>query len=202
MQMDVKSTPVVDVYQMLVGLVTPRPIAWVTTLSKAGIVNLAPFSFFNAFGANPPVVVFSPTLKRDGSKKDTLLNIEANGEFVINASSEKHAELINLSSKMLPFDESELSLTGQSTIASTNIAPPRLADVPFALECRLMQIIPVGHGPISANLVIGEVLMMHVDDAILGENRQPDPRQLKAIARLGGEYWCRTQDLFQMERPN
>jgi flavin reductase (DIM6/NTAB) family NADH-FMN oxidoreductase RutF len=202
MQMDVKSTPVVDVYQMLVGLVTPRPIAWVTTLSKAGIVNLAPFSFFNAFGANPPVVVFSPTLKRDGSKKDTLLNIEANGEFVINASSEKHAELINLSSKMLPIDESELSLTGQSTIASTNIAPPRLADVPFALECRLMQIIPVGHGPISANLVIGEVLMMHVDDVILGENRQPDPRQLKAIARLGGEYWCRTQDLFQMERPN
>jgi flavin reductase (DIM6/NTAB) family NADH-FMN oxidoreductase RutF len=202
MQMDVKSTPVVDVYQMLVGLVTPRPIAWVTTLSNAGVVNLAPFSFFNAFGANPPVVVFSPTLKRDGSKKDTLLNIEANGEFVINASSEKHAELINLSSKMLPIDESELSLTGQSTIASTNIAPPRLADVPFALECRLMQIIPVGHGPISANLVIGEVLMMHVDDAILGENRQPDPRQLKAIARLGGEYWCRTQDLFQMERPN
>jgi flavin reductase (DIM6/NTAB) family NADH-FMN oxidoreductase RutF len=202
MQMDVKSTPVVDVYQMLVGLVTPRPIAWVTTLSKAGIVNLAPFSFFNAFGANPPVVVFSPTLKRDGSKKDTLLNIEANGEFVINASSEKHTELINLSSKMLPIDESELSLTGQSTIASTSIAPPRLADVPFALECRLLQIIPVGHGPISANLVIGEVLMMHVDDAVLGENRQPDPRKLKAIARLGGEFWCRTQDLFQMERPN
>lgn len=202
MLVDVKSTPVVDVYQLLVGLVTPRPIAWVTTRSRSGVVNLAPFSFFNVFGANPPVVVFSPTLKRDGSKKDTLLNIEANGEFVINASTEKHANLINLSSKMLPIEDSELTLTGQSTIASTSIQTPRLADVPFALECRVLQIVPVGHGPISANLVIGEVLTMHIENDILGEDSQPDPRKLKAIARLGNEYWCRTQDLFQMERPS
>ena len=202
MQMDVKTTPVEDVYQMLVGLVTPRPIAWVTTLSKAGVVNLAPFSFFNTFGANPPIVVFSPSLKRDGGKKDTLVNIESNGEFVVNASTEKHADLINLSSRMLPIDESELTLTGQSTIASTSIKPPRLADVPFALECRVLQIIPVGNGPISSNLVIGEVLTMYIDDCVLGEDRQPDPRKLKSIARLGGDYWCRTQDLFQLERPN
>jgi flavin reductase (DIM6/NTAB) family NADH-FMN oxidoreductase RutF len=202
MLVDVKSTPVVEVYQMLVGLVTPRPIAWVTTRSNSGVINLAPFSFFNVFGANPPVVVFSPTLKRDGGKKDTLLNIEANGEFVINASTEKHAQLINLSSTTLPIEESELTLTGQSTIASTSIQTPRLADVPFALECRVLQIVPVGHGPISANLVIGEVLTMHIDNDILGEDSQPDPRKLKAIARLGNEYWCRTQDLFQMERPS
>jgi flavin reductase (DIM6/NTAB) family NADH-FMN oxidoreductase RutF len=202
MLVDVKSTPVVEVYQMLVGLVTPRPIAWVTTRSKSGVVNLAPFSFFNVFGANPPVVVFSPTLKRDGGKKDTLLNIEANGEFVINASTEKHAQLINLSSRMLPIEDSELTLTGLDTIASTSIQTPRLADVPFALECRVLQIVPVGHGPISANLVIGEVLTMHIDNDILGEDSQPDPRKLKAIARLGNEHWCRTQDLFQMERPS
>jgi flavin reductase (DIM6/NTAB) family NADH-FMN oxidoreductase RutF len=202
MLVDVKSTPVVEVYQMLIGLVTPRPIAWVTTRSKSGVVNLAPFSFFNVFGANPPVVVFSPTLKRDGGKKDTLLNIEANGEFVINASTEKHAQLINLSSRMLPIEDSELTLTGLDTIASTSIQTPRLADVPFALECRVLQIVPVGHGPISANLVIGEVLTMHIDNDILGEDSQPDPRKLKAIARLGNEHWCRTQDLFQMERPS
>ena len=202
MLVDVKNTPVVEVYQMLVGLVTPRPIAWVTTRSKTGVVNLAPFSFFNMFGANPPVVVFSPTLKSDGSKKDTLLNIEANGEFVINASTEKHAELINLSSTMLPIEESELALTGQSTIASTSIQTPRLANVPFALECRVLQIVPVGQGPISANLVIGKVLTLHVDDEILGEDRFPDPRKLKTIARLGNEYWCRTQDLFQLKRPS
>jgi flavin reductase (DIM6/NTAB) family NADH-FMN oxidoreductase RutF len=201
MQIDVSKTEVVSVYQMLVGLVAPRPIAWVTTLSASGVVNLAPFSFFNAFGANPPVVVFSPTLKRDGGKKDTLLNIEANGEFVINASSEKHAELINMSSKMLSPDESELNLTGQKTIESIRVKPPRLADVPFALECKVIQVIPVGHGAISANLVIGEILTMHIDDMVLDEKGQPDPRKIKAIARLGGENWCRTQDLFQLERP-
>jgi flavin reductase (DIM6/NTAB) family NADH-FMN oxidoreductase RutF len=201
MRIDVSRTPVIDVYHMLVGLVAPRPIAWVTTISESGVVNLAPFSFFNAFGANPPVVVFSPTLKRDGGKKDTLLNIEANGEFVINASTEKHADLINLSSKPLSYDESEVALTGQATTPSTLVRPPRLADVPFALECKLMQIIPVGSGPISANLVIGQIVTMHVNDDILDSHGIPDPRKINAIARLGGEYWCRTQDLFQLERP-
>ena len=201
MRIDVSRTPVIDVYHMLVGLVAPRPIAWVTTISESGVVTLAPFSFFNAFGANPPVVVFSPTLKRDGGKKDTLLNIEANGEFVINASTEKHADLINLSSKPLSYDESEVALTGLATTPSTLVRPPRLADVPFALECKLMQIIPVGNGPISANLVIGQIVTMHVNDDILDSHGIPDPRKINAIARLGGEYWCRTQDLFQLERP-
>ena len=201
MQIDVSKTDVVSVYQMLVGLVTPRPIAWITTVSSKGIVNLAPFSFFNAFGANPPVVVFSPTLKRDGGKKDTLLNIEANGEFVINASTEKHADLINMSSKMLLPDESEVELVGLTSLPSSKVKPPRLAEVPFALECKVMQVIPVGHSAISANLVIGEVVMMHIDDSVLDDKRQPDPRKMKTIARLGGEYWCRTQDLFQLERP-
>ncbi len=201
MRIDVSNTDVVAVYQMLVGLVTPRPIAWVTTISEQGVVNLAPFSFFNAFGANPPVVVFSPTLKRDGGKKDTLINIEANGEFVINGSTEKHAELINISSKMLMPDESEVELVGLSTLKSERVKPPRLAEVPFALECKVIQIVPVGHGAISANLIIGEIVTMHIDDAVLDPNGLPDPRKLKAIARLGGEFWCRTQDLFQLERP-
>ncbi len=201
MQIDVSKTEVVAVYQMLVGLVTPRPIAWVTTVSPTGVVNLAPFSFYNAFGANPPVVVFSPTLKRDGGKKDTLINIESNGEFVINASTDKHAQQINASSKMLLPDESEVELIGQKTLPSIRVKPPRLADVPFALECKLLQILPVGNGPVSANLVIAEIVTMHIDDNVLDEKKQPDPRKINAIARLGGEYWCRTQDLFQLERP-
>ncbi len=201
MQIDVSKTEIVSIYHMLVGLVAPRPIAWVTTISPSGVVNLAPFSFFNAFGANPPVVVFSPTLKRDGGKKDTLINIESNGDFVINASTEKHADMINMSSRMLLPDESEVELIGQKTLPSIKVKPPRLADVPFALECKLMQVIPVGHGAISANLIIGEIVTMHIEDAILDEKGQPDPRKIKAIARLGGEFWCRTQDLFQLERP-
>src|ERR1700732_4377282 len=99
MIIDVSRADVVEVYRALVGVVTPRPIAWVTTVDTEGRVNLAPFSFYNAFGANPPVVVFSPTLRRDGSKKDTLLNFEATGEFVLNAAVESLAEKINLSSK-------------------------------------------------------------------------------------------------------
>lgn len=201
MLIDVSNTEVVRVYQMLVGLVAPRPIAWVTTLSQQGVVNLAPFSFFNAFGANPPVVAFSPTLTRDGRKKDTLINIEANREFVINASTEKHAELINLSSKVLLPEESEVALTGQTTLKSSKVKPPRLADVPFALECKVLQIIPIGTGAISSNLVVGEIVTMHIEDKMLDDKGYPDPHKIKAIARLGGEYWCRTQDLFQLERP-
>jgi flavin reductase (DIM6/NTAB) family NADH-FMN oxidoreductase RutF len=201
MEIDVASTPVIDVYQMLVGLVTPRPIAWVTTLSPSGIVNLAPFSFFNAFGANPPVVVFSPTLRRNGTKKDTLLNIEANGQFVVNASTANHAELINRSSTEIPPEESEVDLVGLHTTPSTRVAVPRLLESPFSLECETIQIVPVGDGPISANLVIGRVVHMHVDETILDSNHRPDPRKLQAIARLGGEYWCRTQELFQLPRP-
>ena len=200
-QIDVAKTPVVNVYQLLVGLVTPRPIAWVSTLSDAGVINIAPFSFLNFFGANPPVVVISPTLKRDGTKKDTLLNIEASGEFVINGSSEAHAEAINLTSKPLPHDKSELDLIDLPTVASQLVRPPRLADAPYSLECKVLQVIPVGNGPISANLVIGEVVMIHVDEMILSPDGSVDPRQLKSIARMGSDYWCRTSDLFELERP-
>jgi flavin reductase (DIM6/NTAB) family NADH-FMN oxidoreductase RutF len=201
MLIDVANTPVVNVYQLLVGLITPRPIAWVSTVSPEGVVNLAPFSFFNVFGANPPVVVISPTLKRDGTKKDTLLNLEANGEMVINAATEAHAEAINRTSRPLPHEESELELIDLPTVASQVVRPPRLADVPFSLECRVRQIVPVGNGPISANLVIAEVVMIHLDEMILGTDGAVDPRQLKTIARLGSDYWCRTSDLFELERP-
>src|SRR3954469_20867717 len=126
MIIDVSSSEVVRVYQALVDVVTPRPIAWVTTLDAQGRVNLAPFSFFNAFGANPPVVVFSPTLRRDGSKKDTLLNLEAVPEFVLNAATAPLAEVVNLSSKEVPPDESEVALTGLSTLPSVKVAPPRV----------------------------------------------------------------------------
>lgn len=201
MEIDIQQHPVLDAYHLLVGLVVPRPIAWVTTVSDKGVVNLAPFSFFNLFGANPPVVVFSPTLKRDGSKKDTLRNIEATGEFVIHASTERHAALINSSSKMLPYDESEIQWLGLPIVDSVRVQPPRLQDAPFALECRMQQIIPIGNGPISANLIVGQIVYAHVQDEILDEHGMPDPQKLQSIARLGGEYWSRTRDLFELQRP-
>src|SRR5947208_1906010 len=153
MQIDVAHTAVLDVYHALVGAVTPRPIAWVTTVDLAGRVNLAPFSFFNAFGANPPVVVFSPTLRRDGSKKDTLLNLEAVGEFVVHAATAPLAEKVNASSKELPRGESEVAYVGLTTVPSLKVRPPRLAEASVAMECVVRQIVPVGTGPIAANLV-------------------------------------------------
>src|SRR5438270_8558462 len=148
MVLDVSAADVVSVYQALVAVVTPRPIAWVTSLDPQGRVNLAPFSFFNAFGANPPVVVFSPTLRRDGSKKDTLLNVEATGEFVLNAAVAPLAEQVNLSSKELPPGESEVEFVGLHTVPSTKVRPPRLAESPVNLECRVMQVVPLGDGPV------------------------------------------------------
>jgi flavin reductase (DIM6/NTAB) family NADH-FMN oxidoreductase RutF len=201
MYLDVAKTPFLDVYYLLVGIVTPRPIAWVTSVDLQGRVNLAPFSFFNAFGANPPVVVFSPTLRRDGTKKDTLLNVEATGEFVLNAAVAPLSEQINLSSKELPHGESEVDLTGLHLAPSTKVKPLRLVESPVNMECKVLQIIPIGDGPIAANLVIGTVVAMHVDESVLDAAGKIDPRKLQTIARLGGDWYCRTTDLFEMKRP-
>lgn len=201
MDIDVSTTGVVDVYHAIVGVVTPRPIAWVTTCDLHGRVNLAPFSFFNAFGANPPIVVFSPTLRRDGTKKDTLLNVEATGEFVVNAAVASLATQLNQSAKELPFGESEVDLVGLHTTPATKIRPPRLTESPVHLECKVRQILPMGTGPIAANLVIGEVVFIHVADSVLDSHGKVDPHKLQTIARLGGDYYARTTDLFELKRP-
>jgi flavin reductase (DIM6/NTAB) family NADH-FMN oxidoreductase RutF len=201
MNIEVASADVVAVYRALVSVVVPRPIAWVTTVDLSGRVNLAPFSFYNAFGANPPIVVFSPTLRRDGTKKDTLLNLEQVGEFVVNAAVEDVAAKLNLTSAELPHGESEAEYAGLTLVPSAKVEPPRVAESPVHLECRLRQIMSMGEGPIAANLVIGEVVLIHIDERVLDAKGQVDPRKLRAIARLGGSDYCRTSDLFQMERP-
>src|SRR5438094_3208177 len=201
MQIDVSQAPFLAVYQTLVSVVPPRPIAWVTTIDRDGRVNLAPFSFFNAFGANPPVVVFSPTLRRDATKKDTLLNVEATGEFVVNAAVAPLATQVNASSKELPPGESEVDYVGLHAVPSVKVKPPRLAESPVNLECKLIQVVPLGKGPIAGNLVIGEVVMIHVADRVLDEAGKVNPRKLQTIARLGGDWYCHTSDLFTMHRP-
>ncbi|HET6880348.1 MAG TPA: flavin reductase family protein [Pirellulales bacterium] len=201
MILDVATARPLDVYRLLTDVVTPRPIAWVTSIDAQGRVNLAPFSFFNAFGANPPAVVFSPTLRRDGSKKDTLLNVEATGEFVLNAAVASLANQVNLTSSELPYGESEAELAQLTLVPAVKVKPPRVAESSVHLECRLRQVVPVGDGPMSANLVIGEVILMHVEDRLLGPDGRVDPRKLQTIARLGADWYCRTTDLFEMPRP-
>jgi flavin reductase (DIM6/NTAB) family NADH-FMN oxidoreductase RutF len=198
---DLSSADVVQVYQALVGVVAPRPIAWVTTIDALGRVNLAPFSFFNAFGANPPVVVFSPTLRLDGSRKDTLRNLEAIHEFVLNAAVDNLAESMNQTAKELPPGQSEAEYAGLTLQPSVKVRPPRVDASPVQLECRVHKILPIGQGPIAANLVIGEVLLFHIDDSVLDPAGQVDPRRLQTIACLGGNLYCRTTDLFEMKRP-
>lgn len=201
MIIDVSSSEVIKVYQALIGVVTPRPIAWASTIDAQGRVNLAPFSFFNAFGANPPIVVFSPTLRRDRSKKDTLLNLEIVPEFVLNVAVERLAEPMNATSKELPPGQSEADEAGLTLQPSSKVRPPRVAESPVHLECRVRQILPIGDGPLAANLVIGEVLLIHIEDSVLDPTGHVDPRKLRTIARLGGSYYCRSTDLFEMARP-
>jgi flavin reductase (DIM6/NTAB) family NADH-FMN oxidoreductase RutF len=201
MIIDVAATDVVTVYRALVTVVVPRPIAWVTTIDLLGRVNLAPFSFFNAFGANPPIVVFSPTLRRDGTKKDTLLNVEAVGEFVVNAAVESVALELNATSAELPRGQNEAEYAGLTLLPSARVKPPRVAESPVHLECRVRQLMSIGDGPIATNLVIGEIVLIHIEERVLDAAGQVDPRKLHAIARLGGSDYCRTGDLFQMERP-
>jgi flavin reductase (DIM6/NTAB) family NADH-FMN oxidoreductase RutF len=198
---DVAHADARKVYQTLLSVVTPRPIAWVTSVDPEGRVNLAPFSFYNLFGTSPPVVVFSPALRRDGSPKDTLRNVTATGEFVLNAAVEALAEQINLSSKELPYGASEVELTSLSLRPSLQVKPPRLAETPVSMECKLRQVVPLGEGPAAGNLVIGEILVIHVDEAVLDAKGRVDPRKLRTIARLGGDYYIRSTDLFEMKRP-
>ena len=201
MDLDVSQLSVVEVYHRLVGIVTPRPIAWVTTIDPAGRVNLAPFSFFNVFGANPPIVVFSPVLRRDGSKKDTLLNLEEIGEFVVHAAVDRLAEQVNLSAGELARGESEAERLGLTLVPSRKVRPPRVAESPTALECVVREIQSFGDGAIAPQLVIGEVVAMHIDDRVLDEQGKVDPVQLGTIGRLGGDTYARTTDLFDLQRP-
>ncbi|MGC8641799.1 MAG: flavin reductase family protein [Isosphaeraceae bacterium] len=148
-----------------------------------------------------PVVVFSPILRRDGSRKDTLRNLEVIPEFVLNAAVADLAEPMNLTAKELPPGQSEAEFAGLALAPSVKVRPPRVAASPAQMECKLHQIISIGQGPIAANLVIGEVLLLHVDEAVLDPAGQIDPRKLRTIARLGGDYYWRSTDLFEMHRP-
>lgn len=198
MDLDPRQT---DPYPFLTGIVTPRPIAWVSTLSAAGVVNLAPYSFFNVFGDKPAIVVFSPNLKPDGTKKDTLLNIEALSEFVINASVARLAAAVNLTAKPLPHDESEVPLAGLTTVPSVRVRVPRVAEAPAHLECVVREIKSYGTHGGAPNLVIAEVVHVHIDDAALTDGL-PDPRKLQTLGRLGGTFWCNSSGgLFEQARP-
>lgn len=183
-------------------MIAPRPIAWVSTMSGEGVVNLAPFSFFNGITSRPPTIMFVPVTKFDGTPKDTLRNIEETEEFVINLVSADLAEAMNATAAALPYGESEFARFGIESVASERVAPPRVATARVALECKLHQIVRMGDEPGVANVVFGRILTAHVSDTVLGIDGRIDPRRLDLIGRMGGDDYCTTRDQFTVERPD
>jgi flavin reductase (DIM6/NTAB) family NADH-FMN oxidoreductase RutF len=189
-----------DIAKLLVGAVVPRPIAFVSTLNAAGVLNLAPFSYFTVASANPPVICFAPIVRRDGTKKDTLLNIEATGEFVVNVVSGDFAAQMNVCSGEYPPEVDEFAVSGLIPLPSDLVKPPRVKESLVNMECRLVQVVHVSAKPGGGSLVLGEVVRFHLNDAVVS-NYAIDPDKLHPIGRMGGPTYVRTTDRFDMERP-
>ena len=199
MELDLEGKHAHRAYSILVSLVTPRPIAWVTTLNEDGTVNAAPFSFFNAFGASPPIVGFAPGNRDDGTPKDTAINIRREHEFVVNFVDEDLAEAMNRTSAPLPYGVGEVEGAGLTTAASASIKPPRIAEAPASMECSEWGTLEIGDN----RLVIGLVKRLH----IRGELFDPATLRIRSerfhvIGRMASPNWyCRTRDRFEMTRP-
>jgi flavin reductase (DIM6/NTAB) family NADH-FMN oxidoreductase RutF len=199
MELDLEGKHASRGYAMLVSLVTPRPIAWVTTLDENGGVNAAPFSFFNALGGDPPIIGFAPGDRDDGTPKDTARNIRRTHEFVVNLVDEETAEAMNRTSASLPYGVSEIERVGLTAVASTAVGPPRIGEAPASLECAEWGTLQIG----GNRIVIGLVRRVHVRDELIDpETLRIRSEQLHVIGRMAGPNWyCRTRDRFEMVRP-
>jgi flavin reductase (DIM6/NTAB) family NADH-FMN oxidoreductase RutF len=200
MLFDMESLPPQDRYKVLAATVVPRPIAWITTTSRAGIVNAAPFSFFNAMGNDPPTVVIG-IMSRDGRLKDTAANIFETGEFVVNLVAEANAEAMNITCIDAPPGVNELVLAKLTAAPSRAVAPPRIAESPVSFECRILASLVTG--PLQT-IVVGRVVCAHVDDAFVldAERCHIDTPALRLVSRMHGRgVYLRSTDRFEMERP-
>ena len=189
-----------NVYKLMIGSIVPRPIAFVSTVSADGVRNLAPFSFFTGISANPPVICFSPMIRAsDASKKDTLRNIEATGEFVVNVVSEEFIGQMNVCAAEYPPEVDEFAKSGLTPIASEVVRPPRVKESHIQMECKLVQVVHVSAKPLGGSIVLGEVVRFHVDASLFDDFRI-DPDKLGAVGRMGGPSYTRTRDRFDLQR--
>lgn len=200
MELDLEGKHADRAYAMLASLVTPRPIALVTTLGPDGVVNAAPFSFFNVLGADPPIVGFCPSDRDDGTPKDTARNVRLNHEFVVNLVDEYLAEAMNVTAASLPYGESELTRAGLSTLPSTSVRPPRIKEAPASLECAEWGTLQIGDN----RLIIGLVKRIHVRDELFDAEKMRIRSELfHVVGRMASPHWyCRTRDRFEMKRPD
>ncbi len=183
-------------HELLKGCVSPRPIAWISTLSAVGVANAAPYSCFTFVSLVPPMVCFSVEPRLDGTKKDTLRNAESTGDFVVNLVPEELAAAMNTSAENFPPEVSEIAKAGLTTAPSEMVRAPRIAESPVNLECRVERVVEVGQN----RLVIGEVLLVHVRDDLYRDGTI-DVARLRPVARLAGNEYCRLGEVFELDRP-
>ncbi len=188
------------VYKLLTGTVIPRPIGWISSISKEGAINLAPFSFFNAVGEDPPHVMFS-TVRPNNTNKDTLNNVLETGEFVVNLVTEELVEKMNLTSASVPPDQNEFELAQLTPAPSLIIKAPRVLESPVAMECKVVHHYSLeDHQHGGATIVIGRVVMFHIDEAILSDNYRINMDVYRPVARLAGSNYSKLGEIFSIKR--
>jgi len=205
MTLDLKDLIPAEKQYYLQHVIAPRPICFASTIDKAGNVNLSPFSFFNLFSSNPPIVVFSPARRvRDNTTKHTLQNVLEVPEVVINIVTYDMVQQMSLASCEFPKDVNEFIKAGFTEIPATVIKPPMVKESKVQLECKVIEVKPLGTEGGAGNLVICEVLVIHIDDSLLDDNKKMDQRKINHVARLGGDWYCvvNESNLFQVEKPN
>ncbi len=188
-------------YKLLIGAVVPRPIAWVSTVNAKGVTNVAPFSFFSGVASKPLSLAFSITRRPDGTDKDTLANIRATNQFVVNSASEWQAEAMHQTSGAYAPGESEFAKAGLTPEASVEVKPPRVKGAAVQMECELLKLVQVGDGSVgSSHLVIGKILMIHVHESVYRDGKI-DLAAYKPLSRLAGNSYGRVGGVFDLERP-
>ncbi|UMT80659.1 flavin reductase family protein [Staphylococcus roterodami] len=197
---DAQSLSVKENYKLLIGSIIPRPIAFVTTLSQDSSVNAAPFSFFNIVNNHPPMIAIA-VQRAGGKRKDTALNIERVGDFVVHITDEDNVQDINETAAPLVYGDSELSRTDLSLITSTAINTPGIQEAKIRFECKLSQIILLGDELDGADLIIGEIVTYHIDDSIYEGDFKINPHTLQAVSRLAGNDYAKLGGLFTIDRP-
>lgn len=205
MQIDPAQLPPIERYKILTGSIVPRPIAWISTISLDGRLNLAPFSFFTGIGSDPMTLLFCPANNADGSMKDTFRNAlpepEGTGVFTVNIVSEATMRQMSATAEWLPHGESEFTLAGVSPMSGMRVKSPRVAESPIAFECRTLEVIRTASDrPAGGNIVIGEVVYIHVDDDLINDRHHIDAEKLAAIGRMSGMEYAYTHDRFVLPR--
>jgi flavin reductase (DIM6/NTAB) family NADH-FMN oxidoreductase RutF len=205
MILDLKDLKTAERQYYLQHVIAPRPICFASTIDKSGKVNLSPFSFFNLFSSNPPIVIFSPARRvRDNTTKHTLENVMEVPEVVINIVTYDMVHQVSLSSCEFPKGENEFVWAGFTPAPATIVRPPMVKESKVKMECKVIEIKPLGTEGGAGNLVICEVLRMHIDDSLLDENKKIDQRKINHVARMGGDWYCKVDEtnLFIVPKPN